>query len=388
MTYAVLDVESTIFQKGHPFSERNRLCLVGVRRNSINHLFDVEYSGTPYATKLNEIQDFLDNVDCVVGFNLKFDLNWLARYGVTLPDHIRVFDCQLAEFILNHQSTPFPSLDGCLAKYGLGSKSTVVPNSYWSQGIDTPEIPLDILSTYLRDDLELTDALYTSLSLRKDVQTTLRPLLQLHMQDLRVLQEMECNGIYMDWAAMDAARQCTEEELNEINTNIVCYVPPEGRSLFSTSSNDDLSALLYGGVREYKRGTPYLHKYKSGGKAGTSDTRMRWDLVRVEFPRLVAPLDGTALAKEGKWSVGTDVLRQLPKPKALLSLLLKQSEKSKLLDTYLVGFPTVAKKKDWQDGKMHSTLNQCTVITGRLSSSSPNIQNMPEEMNEYIVTRF
>src|SRR3990167_9871739 len=159
-SYTVLDTENTIFQKGHPFSERNRLCLVGIRILSTNHIFDIEYSGQPYGDHLQSIQNLLDSCELVVGFNLKHDLNWLARYGIFLADHVRVFDCQLAEFILNNQSTPFPSLDGCCAKYGLPRKSDVVNSEYWSLGIDTPQVPMEILYTYLENDLEITNALY------------------------------------------------------------------------------------------------------------------------------------------------------------------------------------------------------------------------------------
>jgi ribonuclease D len=101
MTYAVIDVESTIFQKGNPFSDCNRLCLIGVRINGINSIIEVEYDQTqPYAEGLNLTRNLIDSVDTVVLFNAKFDLNWLARYGIILPQHIRVFDCQLVEFVL------------------------------------------------------------------------------------------------------------------------------------------------------------------------------------------------------------------------------------------------------------------------------------------------
>ena len=256
---------------------------------------------------------------------------------------------------------------------------------YWSAGIDTPDIPLEEISAYLREDLRLTDALYQTLlplAASKDA------LCRLHMQDLRVLQEMEFNGICLDWASMDATRKQVEEELDEVTTSILEYVPEGFKTHFNTSSNDHVSLLLYGGELTTKVATPYLHTYKGGTKSGHSETRNRWSDLYIRFPQLVSPLEGTALAKPGFWSTGADILKQLPKPKALLSLLLKQAELSKLLDTYLVGFPKKAKEMDWQDGLIHSTLNQCVAITGRLSSSKPNQQNLPEIMNEFITTRF
>ena len=98
MKYAVLDVETTIYENGHPFSARNKLCLVGVRINGINHLFKIEYDEEPYGPNLDACSLLLSSVDVVVGFNCKFDLNWLARYGIFLPNHVRVFDCRIICF--------------------------------------------------------------------------------------------------------------------------------------------------------------------------------------------------------------------------------------------------------------------------------------------------
>ena len=387
MKYCVIDTETTIFQHGHPYSDRNKLCLVGIRIGDNNHVYDVEYSDSPYGGDLKDIKRILDSVDCVVGFNLKFDLGWLLRYGISLPHNTRIFDCQLAEFILNHQSTPFPSLDSCLAKYGLGSKLHTVDEQYWSHGIDTPQVPLETLTAYLETDLERTDELYVRLVQSKDW-SRYEALGRLHMQDLRVLLEMEYNGIRINWDRLEQRAKTTKEELDVINQEILEYVPIGFQGEFNAASNDHVSLLLYGGNLETRRAIPYDHTYKSGPKAGTTEIRNRWETVQVKFPRLVDPIDGTKLAKPGYWSTGADVLKQLTKPKTLLSRLLKQAELSKLLDTYLLGFPTKAQELDWKDGCIHSTLNQCVAITGRLSSSKPNQQNIPEIFNEFITSRY
>src|SRR3990167_136189 len=160
-TYAVIDIESTIFAKGNPFSYRNKLCLAGVRTNALNEIIQVEYDSTlPYAEAITRLKYLVGSVDTLVLFNAKFDLNWLARYGITVPYSVRIFDCQLAEFILGDQRPAYPSLDYCLAKYNLGAKLDIVERDYWSRGIDTPEVPLEILTEYLNEDLRLTDELY------------------------------------------------------------------------------------------------------------------------------------------------------------------------------------------------------------------------------------
>jgi DNA polymerase-1 len=104
---------------------------------------------------------------------------------------------------------------------------------------------------------------------------------------------------------------------------------------------------------------------------------------------LVNPIEKTELAKDGFWSTGADVLKELSGgPKKLIDLLLKQAGVSKLLTTYYHGFPAIREKMDWGDGVLHGQFNQCNVVTGRLSSSRPNQQNMPKDMDEFIESRF
>lgn len=385
--YGVLDVESTIFQKGNPFAEKNKLCLVGIRIENKNHIFLVEYGEAPYSETLGTIATLLASCDTIVGFNCKFDLNWLARYGIFLPDGTRTFDCQLAEFILDYQRTPYPSLNMCLSKYNLGQKLDVVDRDYWSKGVDTDQIPLEILQPYLETDLEKTDELYQTL-VELVFQRGCGALVNLHMQDLRVLQEMEYNGLCFDWANMGQAASTAEEELNEINRTILQFVPTEVQTHFNTGSGDHLSLLLYGGLFHTSIGTEYQHTYKAGAKAGQTATRYRWSDFRFEFPRLIDPPEGSELKKEGFYSVDEETLLQLKQPRVLVKALLRRSELEKLLGTYYKGIPALRDKYDWQDGYIHGTFNQATVITGRLSSSKPNLQNLPSQLNQYIVSRY
>ena len=159
MNSIVLDVETTITNKGNPFDVRNRLCYIGCYDGDDYRLFDIEYSNSNYRKELNEVQLLLDSFDCIVGFNLKFDLHWIKRYGIDFSKH-SVWDCQLVQFILDNQSTPYPSLDGVAAGYGLDSKLSVVNDEYWDRGVDTPEIPRTILEDYLKQDLLLSWQIY------------------------------------------------------------------------------------------------------------------------------------------------------------------------------------------------------------------------------------
>lgn len=386
--YAILDVESTTYLNGSPLSARNRLCYVGIRIAGRNHLFDIEYSGQPYNDALGEINVLLDSVDSIVGFNLKFDLGWLRRYGVRVPaDGVDVFDLQLCEFLESNQSIPYPSLANTLIKYGLPPKSDIVEREYWSVGINTPQVPRQVLETYLSNDLEIEDALYdTHRSICSKWGVHRRNLLSVQNQDLLVLLEMEHNGIRFDFGAMERESQDVERQLEEIEAQLVEY--NDGWPHFNWDSGDHLSCLLYGGTISVDVATPYEHVIKTGPKAGQTVSRNRWETTSKTYPGLCKPIKGSELKKEGYWSVEESVLRQLVGKKKLIDLLLKRSELEKYLSTYLIGIPKHLEKYDWQDGHVHGTFNQCRAITGRLSSEKPNQQNFPESLSKFIVSRY
>ena len=389
MTYGVLDCETTTFQKGNPFSARNRLCVVGCRIGEVDECIPIQYDPTaPYAEALVRLDYLIGSVDTLVLFNAKFDLNWLARYGIVVPDRVAIFDCQLAEFILDNQRTPYPSLDGCLAKRGMLGKSSSVVHEYWGAGLDTDQIPYEDLQAYLCGDLERTDALYQRLLSECVADPSRDALIKLHMQDLRVLQEMEFNGELFAWDSLTDASAKAERELDEIQNRIKDFVPEAVRTHFNVDSGDHLSILLYGGSVSVKTGTPYQRTYKSGPRAGEDYIAHKWETREHTFPQLVKPPKGSELKKKGFYSTDEETLLSLPKPKALIELLLRRAELAKLVGTYFRGIRKLCEKYDWLDGYVHGTLNQCRVITGRLSSEKPNEQNFPEVMNEYIISRF
>jgi len=383
--YGVLDVETTIFEGGHPFAERNKLCILGLRIDGQNHTFTIEYGSEPYAEKLGAIQKLLDSLDLLVGFNFKFDLNWIRRYGLRV-DHCRVFDLQLVEFILGGQRPPFPSLNDCLAKRGLGQKLDIVKTEYWDRGIDTTEIPRDVLIPYSEEDLVLEDNLFKAML--SEIPKDLEALITLSNQDLLVLHEMEFNGIKINWEKLGARAEATRLELQELAITLADYIPEQYRSWFNIDSGDHLSALLYGGCITRKVGTEYQHTYKTGPRAGQTETRYRWEIRTDSFPQLVTPPKGSELKKEGFFSTDEETLRSLKRPKKLIHLLLKHAELSKLLSTYLDGLVKIREKYDWSDEMLHGTFNQCRTITGRLSSEKPNLQNQPPEVGEFIETRY
>lgn len=152
-----LDVETTTFNTGNPFDKRNKLVMVGLKPlNDVPGCFS--YCDRPITR--DAIQLCLTDVDILVGFNIKFDIHWLMNIGVTFDNVKQIWDCQIAEFMLNSQNNPYPSLNEALEKYGLPLKLDVVKTEYWDKNIDTDQIPVSILQEYLEYDLTGTEEVF------------------------------------------------------------------------------------------------------------------------------------------------------------------------------------------------------------------------------------
>ena len=199
---------------------------------------------------------------------------------------------------------------------------------------------------------------------------------------------MEYNGLKMDWDAMEQEAVKTEAQLKDINEQILEWVDPTFRPFFNAGSGDHLSALLYGGHVTGRIGTEYQHIFKGGKRAGETVTRTKWETLTFQFERLVDPIDGSKLKKDGFWSTDLFFLRQLSRPKRLIRLLLERADLEKLYGTYYEGLSKLRDKMDWTEGLLHGQFNQCVARTGRLSASSPNQQNFDKRIHDYIVSRF
>jgi len=185
------------------------------------------------------------------------------------------------------------------------------------------------------------------------------------------------NGLpYDKEKSLENAREL-ERDITEITSNFSRYT---ACPTFNPASGDHLSCLLYGGtiIHEYRLPTGV---YKTGAKAGQPKNKV----FREEYTqeRLVEPLRGSELKKEGYWSVDEQTLSSLkPKTKEikqLISDILRLSKLEKLKGTYYEGLPKIMDQRGWENNLLHGKFNQCVARTGRLSSSQPNLQNFPPE---------
>lgn len=387
MNYIVIDTENSGAHrnKAHPFDPRNRLLLLGEKGKNWCNIHDIEYSGLPYGNAVRDVGERIrSNGVTVVGFNLKYDLHWLNRYGISVREDVKLWDCQAAEFLLSNQTWSYPSLGEACINRGVSTKKDIL-TEYLSQGLDVSDIPLGELTEYLEGDLVSTEELFL-----KQVDLIeaagLSDLMDLQMQDLLVLAEMEWNGLKYDLQlSLEKAKELATEEATIIKNLDRLVMAPVG---INWNSGDHISAILYGGKIGFDSKEP-VGVYKTGAKAGMP--KYRNVTTYTEFPRLVEPLASSELAKDGYWSTAENTLKELkPKGKAkeIIENLQTQSKINKLRTTYFEGIPKKFEFFGWEDGVMHPQINQCVARTGRLSSSNPNEQNMDPKVKECIVSRY
>ena len=382
-----LDTENTIYAKGNPFSEGNKCCVVAYKINNEQSVaLQWEYDEPVTQEKLDLIQGLLDKCSLFIAFNAKYDLHWLRKYELRLPK--KVWCTQVAQFVILNQQEKYPSLNSACAYWGLGKKLDVIDEEYWSKGISTENIPWTLLDEYSRQDVDLTYSLFIRQQeyLRENPSKKTQ-LINLLNQDLLVLEEMEWNGLVFDTELANKRTVKLRNEIEELDKNIRNII---GVYPINFNSPDHVSCILYGGTIRFKTGEPYEHTYKSGSKAGVTVTRYKYTFQDVTFEPLVQPLEGSELAKKGYYSTDAGTFKKLrPKGKArsIIELLQQRAEKEQLVSTYYTGWPNKIAEMRWPENEVHSSLNQCVAVTGRLSSNGPNQQNVPGEVYDCIVTR-
>lgn len=377
-----LDLETQIYNHGHFADRRNDVCFIGIGEN----VYEIAYADNPYGEALKQVQQEIDESDLLILLNAKFDLHHLRNLGVKFQ-HKRVWDCQLVDFMLEGQTTPYPSMNKMSEKYGLPMKPDI-KEKYWENGIDTKQIPKEEIVSYLKNhDLTTTKAIF---EIQKRVVSEkslqFQRLVSLANQDLIVLEEIEYNGLYFNEQLCKEEAQKLSAEISALRMELHDYHNIEE---FNTESGDHLSCLIYGGTITIPR-REIIGTYKTGDKAGTD--KYGWKDYTYTLPRLFNPLPKSELKKPGYFATGEDILRQLKSrdkfAKRVIEIILQLAKLEKIVGTYYNGLPKLRETMNWTPNYLHGNLNQVTARTGRLSSTKPNMQNISGEMKKVFETRY
>lgn len=370
MKVTALDTEITTWNKGSPFDPRNFMVCYSFA--------DGDVSGAERWPNPEGLAKHIKDADLIVTFNGKFDLQWFHKLGFEY-DPTKIWDCQLAHFILSRQTHRYPSLNEVAAHYGLPQKPDIVKEQYWSKGINTQDIPWEILQEYATHDAETTLAIYERQN--EELKGKQRHLFRLQCQDLSLLREMEWNGIPFDEQLCQIRAEELDDKISTLNTELSSVYPSIP---INFGSNDHLSAFLYGGVVK-EDSKEFIGYYKTGAQAG--QPKYKNVVIEHVLPRIYTPLKGSEMKKEGNYAVDEGTLRKLKGKKNIIDKLLELSKLEKLNGTYYKGLVKLREEMGWDVGVLHGNFNQVTAATGRLSSSRPNLQNFASELQDIFISR-
>ncbi len=385
--YTVLDAETLTHNKGHKFDPRNKL--ISYAYTSPTGVCFRYYTDPNFSAVLEHVRAS----DVLVGFNFKFDHLWCNHL---YSSDVKIWCCQLAEFVYTGQTTPYASLNECLEKYGLETKHDQV-KELWDAGFQTDEIPVTILEEYNRWDVIQTEKLYLiQQQLLSDEQKNLVLLLG---EDLKVLAHMEQAGMLFDPVGAREKLVSVSAEVDKITEELNTYLPEIKHGTFNWGSGDHLSAFLYGATIVFDYAIEEEATYKSGVKKGEAYKRNRWFSETVVFPRRFQPLDKSEVKKTRESGPDDNHFYQTDEPtikqlsarrkedKRIIELLVQRGNVGKVAEMIQSVFDKF-EEKQWQDNLIHSNYNQNVVSTGRLSSSQINMQNQPPELDLYLVSRY
>lgn len=388
MKILTIDVETTMdapneLSASSPYHEGNRLVAIGAK------VYGIDKVNTQYL-KPGETLEFVGPKEVQpvmhVGHNYGFDLEWQRRYYKEPEefyehlDTVKVWDTQIAEYVLTGQRDKFIKLDE-LAERRLGRGKIDLP---FEPGKGADHFKEDLLVEYLERDIRLTEEIaLQQMEEANDEQFNL--ILQMG-EMLKVVCEMEHNGMHIDsegmidnMAALLTERRVAMDAMNEwLDQAALIKDKPEWYK-----SNHVMSAILFGGHVNYKQKVS-IGVYKTGKKRGLPKYKMEDMSLKFEGYFDPAAVGSKATKKKNKqrdtiYTVDEDVLKNITSnclmDKGVLDMLgaLERMRKvDKVINTYYTNLVPMS-----INGIVHHKLNQTATATGRLSSSKPNLQNVP-----------
>ncbi len=395
-----------------------------------------------------------DDVDVLVGHNIKFDLlyEYVSNYKNLQRFFQRggtVWDTQYAHFLLNgmHEEVHMVSMDKIIEQYG-GRKKIDGMKELWAEGIQTSDIDQDMVRDYLigteeeernSGDIGNTELIYLGQlnDVDGDVQMN---MIKMRMLGLLATTEMEYNGIKVDTqVARDDLKELRVKQAaaNEALHEWVADIPEEVD--FKWSSPVQKSCFIYGGTIRYKKQDTYLDEktgelarlkatekqpvlkdgepvfYLSGKRKGEQkfkNVAVQGELKR-KYQDFFWPCDGFVDPKklgitkgaltDGRdnpvYSVDSEAMEILATQDIpFLKDMTTKVSLDKEIGTYYLSKDSNGNLKgmltcvDPEDKVIHHSLNHTSTVTGRMSSSNPNAQNIPRgdksKVKRMFVSRF
>ena len=262
-----------------------------------------------------------------IGQNMKYDLLVLGHYGVEVKNIY--FDTMIASYLLN-PSRPSQSLDALALEF-LNYKTTTYTDitGTGKKQIGFHEVDIKTATDYSGEDADVTLRLKQILAPKLKEQNFEKLFHNMEMPLMEVLVDMERTGVKINASFLAVLSKRLEKETAGIIKTIYELAGTE----FNINSTKQLAEILF---------------------------------VKLQ-------LTPTKRTKTG-FSTNVDVLEELAPLHPLPAEILKYRTLSKLKSTYIDALPAMI---DPKTGRLHTSFNQAVTATGRLSSSDPNLQNIP-----------
>ena len=279
---------------------------------------------------LQELRPLLeDSNEKIIGQNIKFDKNILARYGINISSIKN--DTMMMSYVLDASATRH-NLDA-LSSYYLNYKTSTFEDVAGKgvKQVTFDKVPIAEATHYAAEDADITLRLYEELVTKLEAVESLKVLNQeIEIPLIEVLSEMEQNGAILNSKILNAQSKDLENRIKKLEKSAYDLAGEE----FNLGSTKQLREIFFDklGYRVIKK-TP-------GGQPSTDEK----------------------------------VLAELAEEYELPKVLLEHRTLSKLKSTYTDKLPGQISNST---GKVHTSFHQAVTTTGRLSSSDPNLQNIP-----------
>ena len=264
-----------------------------------------------------------------VGQNIKFDILALRKYGVRVKGPL--FDTMIAHYLLNPELRH--GMD-YLAETYLKYKTVPIEDLIGPKGkkqASMRTVPIEQIKEYAAEDADVTLRLkhyFAPLLKQEDVESL---FFEMEMPLIYVLAEMEATGVKLDTEALKQSSEVLSQQLIALEQSIYELA---GQT-FNINSTKQVGEILF-------------DKLKLDEKAKKTKT--------------------------GGYSTSEEVLEKIRGKHPIVGKLLEYRGIKKLLSTYIDALPALIHP---ETGKIHTSFNQAVTATGRLSSTNPNLQNIP-----------
>lgn len=264
-----------------------------------------------------------------IGQNIKYDYEVLSRYGVTLQG--KMFDTMIAHYLIQpelHHNMDY------MAETLLGYQTIHIEELLGPKGKKQKNMrdlsPTDIYE-YAAEDADITLRLKNVLEPRLKELGVEELFWNIEMPLVRVLADMELNGVCLDTDALQDTSKIFTERMKQYEQEIY----KEAGEEFNISSPKQVGDILFGKMQI---------------------------------------MDKPKKTKTGQYVTSEEVLQSLENKSPIVRNILNYRGMKKLLSTYIDALPKLINPRT---GHIHTSFNQALTATGRLSSSDPNLQNIP-----------